>query len=168
VGDAGDPPLTVKWDLAASQVLDPEGGSAGAFTEAAFSVGTALTSPCPPATAPAGSRRDYKGGEPSVCRCDEKRTVEWSRLWNIEPVTFHPYLLELCEQAVCEVCRTSYQMPSGPLHDATEVSRAGIPAIMMFVQCLGGISHNKLEDTREDHLELSVAALDRLASKTVD
>jgi N-carbamoyl-L-amino-acid hydrolase len=39
---------------------------------------------------------------------------------------------------------------------------------MMFVQCLGGISHNKLEDTREDHLELSVAALDRLASKTVD
>lgn len=106
MGDAGDPPLTVKWDLAASQVLDPEGGSEGAFTEAAFSVGTALTSPCPPATAPAGSRRDYKGGEPSVCRCDEKRTVEWSRLWNIEPVTFHPYLLELCEQAVCEVSGT--------------------------------------------------------------
>ena len=39
---------------------------------------------------------------------------------------------------------------------------------MMFVQSLDGISHNKIEDTREDHLELSVAALDRLASKTVD
>jgi beta-ureidopropionase / N-carbamoyl-L-amino-acid hydrolase len=75
-------------------------------------------------------------------------------------------LLELCEQAVCEVSGTSYRMPS--LHDAAEVSRAGIPAVMMFVQSLGGISHNKLEDTREDHLELSVAALDRLASKTVD
>ena len=99
---------------------------------------------------------------------EEKCTVEWSRLWNIEPVTFHSDLLELCEQAVCEVSGTSHQMPSGPLHDAAEVSRAGIPAVMMFVQSLGGISHNKLEDTREDHLELSVAALDRLASKTVD
>jgi beta-ureidopropionase / N-carbamoyl-L-amino-acid hydrolase len=39
---------------------------------------------------------------------------------------------------------------------------------MMFVQSLHGISHNKIEDTREDHLELSVTALDRLASKTVD
>ncbi len=99
---------------------------------------------------------------------EEKCTVEWSRLWNIEPVPFHPDLLNLCEQAVREVSRTSYRMPSGALHDAAEVSRAGIPAVMMFVQSLRGISHNKIEDTREDHLELSVAALDRLASKTVD
>ena len=59
-------------------------------------------------------------------------------------------------------------MPSGPLHDAAEVSRAGIPTVMLFVQSLRGISHNKIEDTREDHLELAVTALDRLASKTVD
>ena len=62
----------------------------------------------------------------------------------------------------------SHRMPSGPLHDAAEVSRAGIPAVMMFVQSLGGISHNKIENTREEHLEMSVVALDRLASKTVD
>jgi N-carbamoyl-L-amino-acid hydrolase len=59
-------------------------------------------------------------------------------------------------------------MPSGPLHDAAEVSRAGIPTIMMFVQSLKGISHNKIEDTRETHIEMSVVALDRLASKTMD
>jgi N-carbamoyl-L-amino-acid hydrolase len=59
-------------------------------------------------------------------------------------------------------------MPSGPLHDAAEVSRAGIPTVMMFVQSLKGISHNKIEDTREEHLEMSVVALDRLASKTMD
>src|SRR3984957_17526718 len=45
---------------------------------------------------------------------------------------------------------------------------ARIPTVMMFVQSLGGISHNKIEDTREEHLEMSVVALDRLASKTVD
>ena len=99
---------------------------------------------------------------------DEKCTVNWSRLWNIEPVPFHPHLLDLCEQAVRETSGTSHRMPSGPLHDAAEVSRARIPTVMMFVQSLKGISHNKIEDTREEHLELSVVALDRLASKTMD
>ncbi len=59
-------------------------------------------------------------------------------------------------------------MPSGPLHDAAEVSRAGIPTVMIFVQSLGGISHNKIEDTKEDHLELVVTALDKLAGKTIE
>ena len=99
---------------------------------------------------------------------EEKCTVEWSRLWSIEPVPFHTELLALCEQAVREVSGSFHRLPSGPLHDAAEVSRAGIPTAMMFVQSLRGISHNKIEDTREDHLELSVTALDRLASKTVD
>ena len=38
---------------------------------------------------------------------------------------------------------------------------------MLFVQSLRGLSHTKLEDTRPEHLELSVQALDRLASKTI-
>jgi len=99
---------------------------------------------------------------------EENCTVNWSRIWNIEPVPFHPHLLQLCEEAVREISGTSHRMPSGPLHDAAEVSRAGIPTVMMFVQSLHGISHNKIEDTREEHLEMSVAALDRLASKTMD
>jgi N-carbamoyl-L-amino-acid hydrolase len=99
---------------------------------------------------------------------EEKCTVEWSRLWNIEPVPFHPALLDLCEQAVRESSGSTHRMPSGPLHDAAEVSRAGIPTVMMFVQSLNGISHNKIEDTRQEHLEMSVIALDKLASKTVD
>jgi beta-ureidopropionase / N-carbamoyl-L-amino-acid hydrolase len=99
---------------------------------------------------------------------EENCTVNWSRLWNIEPVPFHPHLLDLCDKAVRETSGASHRMPSGPLHDAAEVSRAGIPTVMMFVQSLKGISHNKIEDTKEDHLEMSVMALDRLASKTMD
>jgi N-carbamoyl-L-amino-acid hydrolase len=38
---------------------------------------------------------------------------------------------------------------------------------MLFVQSLHGISHNKIEDTRAEHLELSVAALDRLADAAI-
>jgi N-carbamoyl-L-amino-acid hydrolase len=99
---------------------------------------------------------------------EEKCTVEWSRIWNIEPVPFHPVLLDLCQQAVEETAGRSHRLPSGPLHDAAEVARAGIPAVMMFVQSLAGISHNKIENTLEEHLEMSVMALDRLATKTVD
>jgi N-carbamoyl-L-amino-acid hydrolase len=97
---------------------------------------------------------------------EEKCTVEWSRIWNIEPIAFHPALIDLCEQSIREVSGHSHKMPSGPLHDAAEVSRAGIPTVMLFVQSLRGISHNKIEDTHEDHLALAVTALDRLASKT--
>ena len=97
---------------------------------------------------------------------EENCTVEWSRIWSIEPVPFHPALIDLCDQAVKETAGRSHRLPSGPLHDAAEVGRSGIPAVMMFVQSLKGISHNKIEDTLEEHLELSVAALDRLAAKT--
>ena len=97
----------------------------------------------------------------------ERCTVEWSRIWNIEPVSFHPELIALCEAAVCEIAGQAPRLPSGPLHDAAEVARAGIPTVMMFVQSLHGISHNKIEDTKSEHLELAVAALDRLATKTM-
>ena len=99
---------------------------------------------------------------------EEKCTVEWSRIWSIEPIKFHPVLLDLCEQAVKETAGRSHRLPSGPLHDAAEVARAGIPTVMMFVQSLQGISHNKIENTLEEHLELSVIALDKLATKAVE
>ena len=99
---------------------------------------------------------------------EENCTVEWSRIWSIEPVPFHPDLVALCDEAVRETAGVSHHLPSGPLHDAAEVARAGIPSVMMFVQSLRGISHNKVEDTKEEHLELAVVALDRLATKTAE
>jgi len=98
---------------------------------------------------------------------EEGCTVEWSGIWNIEPVHFHPHLIALAEQAVIETAGASHRMPSGPLHDAAEVSRAGIPTVMLFVQSLQGISHNKIEDTLEQHLALAVTALDKLTAKTI-
>jgi N-carbamoyl-L-amino-acid hydrolase len=98
---------------------------------------------------------------------EERCTVEWSRIWNIEPVPFHPVLIELCDMAVMETAGTSHRMPSGPLHDAAEVSRAGIPTVMMFVQSLKGISHNKIEDTRVCDLQMAAEAFSRLAEKTM-
>jgi beta-ureidopropionase / N-carbamoyl-L-amino-acid hydrolase len=98
---------------------------------------------------------------------EENIDVEWERIWNIEPILFDETLIGFADEAVREVAGESHRLPSGPLHDAAEVSRAGIPTVMLFVQSLRGLSHTKLEDTKEEHLELSVQALDKLTSKTL-
>jgi N-carbamoyl-L-amino-acid hydrolase len=99
---------------------------------------------------------------------EERIDVEFERIWNIEPILFDERLIQLADESIQEVAGQSHRLPSGPLHDAAEVSRAGIPTVMLFVQSLRGLSHTKLEDTKEEHLELSVQALDRLASKTIE
>lgn len=93
--------------------------------------------------------------------------VSWERLWRIEPVAFNAELIGMCDEAIRETCGRSHRLPSGPLHDAAEVARAGVPTVMMFVQSLRGISHNKIEDTLEEHLEFCVRAFDRLADKAM-
>ena len=73
----------------------------------------------------------------------------------------------MCDEAISETGAMPLRLPSGPLHDASEIARVGIPTVMMFVQSLHAISHNKIEDTKEEHLELAVTAFDKLADKAI-
>jgi beta-ureidopropionase / N-carbamoyl-L-amino-acid hydrolase len=114
----------------------------------------------------AGMLRDAKQASEEIAAA-ESIDVEWARIWNIEPILFDDALIELADESIREVASSAHRLPSGPLHDAAEVARAGIPTVMLFVQSLRGLSHTKLEDTHEDHLELAVRALDKLASKTI-
>ncbi len=98
---------------------------------------------------------------------EENVSVEWNPIWQIHPILFNPDLIEMCDAAIRETCGVVHRLPSGPLHDAAEVARAGVPTIMLFVQSLRGLSHAKEEDTKEEHLALCVEALDRLATKTM-
>jgi N-carbamoyl-L-amino-acid hydrolase len=99
---------------------------------------------------------------------EEGIDVEWEKVWSIEPIPFDDRLLDLADESVREVAGSSHRLPSGPLHDAAEVARAGVPTVMLFVQSLRGLSHTKLEDTKEEHLELSVQAFDRLTTKALE
>jgi len=99
---------------------------------------------------------------------EEGCTVDWSKIWSIQPVPFDPRLIALCDEAVRETTGASHELPSGPLHDAAEVARAGIPTVMMFVQSLNGLSHNKAEDTKVTDLTLAVRAFDKLTKKTLN
>ncbi len=98
---------------------------------------------------------------------EEGCTVEWARIWSIEPIPFDPALIALCEAAIVEGVGGCVRLPSGPLHDAAEVARLGVPTVMMFVQSLNGLSHNPAEDTRREDLEQAVYAFARLSEKTM-
>ena len=99
---------------------------------------------------------------------EERLDVEWEALWSIDPIPFDESLIALADEAIAEVAGSSHRLPSGPLHDAASVALADVPTVMLFAQSLRGLSHTKEEDTKLKHIELSVAALDRLASKTID
>src|SRR3989440_9280737 len=98
---------------------------------------------------------------------EENIEASWEKIWSIEPILFHPELVNMCDASIEDVAGASHRLPSGPLHDAAEVSRAGIPTVMMFVQSLRGLSHTKLEDTKPEHIELAVEAFDKLATDAI-
>jgi N-carbamoyl-L-amino-acid hydrolase len=99
---------------------------------------------------------------------EEKVTVEWTHVWHADPAPWHPDLIGFAEEAVMAEAGVVHKLPSGPLHDATAVAETGIPTIMLFTQSLKGLSHTNDEDTRIEHVEMGVRALDRLVGKTIE
>ena len=98
---------------------------------------------------------------------DNNVSVEWKRIWRIEPRLFDPALVRLCEEAVREETGDAPRLPSGPLHDAAEMV-PHMPVVMMFAYSSNGLSHCKEEDTPRPHLEKTIDAFLRLVRKTVD
>ena len=94
-------------------------------------------------------------------------TVEWKRIWSIEPRPFDAKLIALCAEAVQEVTGDAPRLPSGPLHDAAEMV-PHMPVVMMFAYSSNGLSHCKEEDTPEPHLLKTIEAFLLLVRKTVD
>src|SRR5687767_10573139 len=93
-------------------------------------------------------------------------SVEWKRIWSIDPRPFDPKLIRLCEDAVREVTGDAPHLPSGPLHDAAEMV-PHMPVVMMFAYSSNGLSHCKEEDTPEPYLEQTIDAFLKLVQKTV-
>jgi N-carbamoyl-L-amino-acid hydrolase len=93
---------------------------------------------------------------------EERVEAEIDVLWSIDPITFHPDLVEFASNIVEARSGVREVMPSGPMHDSAEMARAGVPTVMMFVPSIGGLSHTHIEDTSEADLELGIAAFDDL------
>lgn len=94
--------------------------------------------------------REFESLTSSVAR--ETRTdISTECVLDLVPTRFD----ERCVNTVREVAeRLQYShrdIVSGPGHDAVNVARVA-PAAMVFVPCVGGISHNEVEAVRQDDL----------------
>ena len=86
--------------------------------------------------------------------------LEFGPMLGLDPVTMDAGLRAALETAAEAEAPGSWRvMPSGALHDATNVARL-MPVSMLFVPSIGGISHDFAEDTDEADL---VAGLNTLA-----
>lgn len=86
-------------------------------------------------------------------------TLSYGTLLGLEPVAMDAGLRRALEQGAEAVAPDNWRkMPSGALHDATNVSRL-MPVAMLFVPSIDGISHAFAEDTDEDDLVAGVKVL---------
>jgi N-carbamoyl-L-amino-acid hydrolase len=72
-----------------------------------------------------------------------------TRIWDSAPVKFAPELIECVRIGAEKAGLTARDMISGAGHDAAYIARVA-PTTMIFVPCLGGISHNEAEWTSQD------------------
>ncbi len=87
-------------------------------------------------------------------------TLSYGPLLGLEPVAMDKHLRTALQESADKIAQGKWRnMPSGALHDATNVS-ALMPAAMLFVPSINGISHAFEEDTDEADL---VAGLEVLA-----
>lgn len=91
--------------------------------------------------------------------------VEFGALLGLEPVAMDGALRASLEVAAGAVALGRWRvMPSGALHDATNVARL-MPVAMLFVPSINGISHAFEEDTHEGDLVAGLEVLARAVSE---
>jgi N-carbamoyl-L-amino-acid hydrolase len=93
-------------------------------------------------------------------------TVEWSPLLHITPRLFDETLMGFVRTSVKEVTGSAPELPSGPLHDASEMAGV-VPTAMVFAQSSPGISHTRIEDTPLPALDQSIRAFLLAVDRTV-
>ena len=92
---------------------------------------------------------------------------EMEHLFRIPPMPFDPRLLAAARESVREVEGHDVELPSGALHDASEMARE-VPTVMIFSSSIAGLSHTKEEDTSEEHLHMAVDAFHRTCRRAID
>ena len=87
--------------------------------------------------------------ELSKIAAETRITFEEKRIWNSPAVKFAPELIKCVVKGAKQAGFSSREMASGAGHDAAYIARVA-PTTMIFVPCLGGISHNEAESTTQE------------------
>ena len=88
---------------------------------------------------------DYQAALPKIA-VELNLELDEKRIWNSPAVKFAPNLIQCVREGAAQAGYTMREMASGAGHDAAYIARV-IPTTMVFVPCLGGISHNEAEST---------------------
>jgi N-carbamoyl-L-amino-acid hydrolase len=75
-----------------------------------------------------------------------KLSYKETRIWDSPAVKFAPELIECVRIGTQKAGFTSRDIISGAGHDAAYIARV-TPTTMIFVPCLGGVSHNEAESS---------------------
>jgi beta-ureidopropionase / N-carbamoyl-L-amino-acid hydrolase len=89
--------------------------------------------------------RECRAALPEIASA-EKLELEEKRIWKSEAVNFDPRLIQCVRFGAEKSGFTIREMASGAGHDAAYIARVA-PTTMIFVPCLGGLSHNEEEST---------------------
>ncbi len=94
--------------------------------------------------------------------------VSHRRVFGATPTPFHPRLIELAREAVAAAGGGDGDpIPSGPLHDATEVGRV-VPTVMLFAQSDPPLSHTAIEDSPKEALRVAIEAYGRTVGAALE
>ena len=88
---------------------------------------------------------EYQAALPRIA-AETGVAVEEKRIWISPAVKFAAPLIDCVREGARQAGFTTREMASGAGHDAAYIARV-TPTTMIFVPCLGGISHNEAEST---------------------
>lgn len=95
-------------------------------------------------------------------------TLSSEPLFRIEPRAFDSRLVDIVRDVCAAVTgREPMAIPSGALHDATEMASA-VPTAMVFTSSRNGLSHTTKEDTPAEHLKLGLQAFYHVVAQVVE
>jgi N-carbamoyl-L-amino-acid hydrolase len=93
--------------------------------------------------------------------------VQPRRVFGATPTPFHPELIAIARASVAAAGGgDGVAIPSGPLHDATEIGRL-VPTVMIFAQSDPPISHTEVEDSPLEALRVAIDAYGRTVGETL-
>jgi N-carbamoyl-L-amino-acid hydrolase len=140
-----------------------------------WTLGRIVVEPNAPSIVPGSATVSVQMRDPDATRLDRllaealvvaRRVAEAQKLdlsvsigFTADPVPMDARMIEALADAAARVAPGRWRrMPSGALHDATNVSRV-LPSAMLFVPSIDGVSHNPDEDTKRPDLEAGLLAL---------
>ncbi|MBI4885366.1 MAG: Zn-dependent hydrolase [Actinobacteria bacterium] len=94
-------------------------------------------------------------------------SVAFEHIFRIPPMIFDKNLVDSVRRAVKAVEGHEFELPSGALHDASEMARV-VPTAMVFTNSIAGLSHTKEEDTTDEHLVMGLTAFHQAVLEAVN